>query len=168
MSWSSKYVVGVLLVVFSFGACTKQSQPALPPPSHTGKNIFACSVNGGTFSTEGLVQFGGFFNNGIMCYVDADSNLDIKAIAWDERSMSIGGKFHGVGSYPVDSSYPTPAGAFSAYYSDTGLSSYRAFQGTVNITYYDGNIVAGTFFFSACKTGNVVHATNGEFDVMLH
>jgi hypothetical protein len=167
MSWTSKYAGMALVAGFSITACTKQSQPALPPPSHTGKDIVACYVGPYTFSTQGLLQFGGFFNNGIIYYLDADSTLGIKAIDWDDHSIIIGGKFNGVGTYAVDSGYPTPNGKMFAYY-DTGLNSYHAYQGAITVSYYDGNIIAGTFFFSASEGAKVVRATNGEFDIASH
>jgi len=76
-----------------------------------------------------------------------------------------------LGIYEMAGEYP-----YRAYYFNkdngtavTGASEFKTdslHKGAVAVTFYDTNILAGTFWFDAVnENGQVIHVTDGRFDI---
>ena len=135
---------------------------ALPGATHTGQNVVACYVNGNAFIASGHMPTGmGFFNWGDDYFI-YDSLLAIEGSNWNNESIHLSIKFTGLGTYNLTQNNSQPP---FAYYQDTG-SAFSSINGSVTISYYDGNILAGKFAFDGkSASGSIVHVTNGEFDI---
>jgi hypothetical protein len=160
-----------LLLTASFQEEKKVKQ--LPPITHTGENIFACKVDGQLMiasenSSQVIGEFGIKFShakaNGLM-YIQGSCTSPQYDI---ELSFQYADT---IGTYPLVVNYP-----FYTYFWDYSNSATpnasnqyapdATHTGSINVTYYDGNIIAGTFSFDAVnRKGQVVHITEGRFDI---
>jgi len=175
-----KKTFSILLIPFLFTCCNKVKNQ-LPTLVHTGENILACYVNGSP-----LIISGHQTNGGIVNTIDGtkfiNSNPFIQIDAYQTNAYEIGFVIRfadsvALGSYNFsDTAHVFPSQSYGYYYNLNQTASYHylyyqtnaTYSGTVNISYFDGKIVAGTFSFDALDSGNVVHITDGEFDINVN
>jgi prepilin-type processing-associated H-X9-DG protein len=115
---------------------------------------------------------GGFSNPYGVYYLYTDS---IMQIIVDEQSYQLWFEFKfnsaiGVYDLYIDTTliYPYISGAEYNGLSNANDRVYNSdpsHTGTVNVLYFDGNIISGTFSFDLADTTLVSHFTNGEFDI---
>ena len=166
-------LAGITMLLFfaSFQGVKRTDQ--LPPLTHTGENIFACKVNGqlmvATQNSSAVIgEFGIKFShakaNGLM-YIQGSCNSP-------QYDIELSFRYNDTpGTYPLIVDYPFYV-YFWNYSKSAAPSAANQYQpdathtGAINITYYNGNIVAGTFAFDAVnRNGEVVHVTEGRFDI---
>ena len=164
-------LIFIVFFLIQFTGCKKAD--ILPPLTTHGANTFGCKVNGKDFTVSGN-QRTNLNSNGVtfipksvfgMVYIDASG---------DQILYNIEIKFHffdTLGTYPIQGTYP-----FEAYFWDntngtipTGSNQYKTdstHDGSIKIVYYDGSVISGTFAFDAVNAaGNIVHITDGRFDI---
>ena len=165
----------ILFLSFNFlfiYSCTKtQGPPQLPPATHTGANVVACKVNGKVF-----IATGNFGNTGLgVSYIITYDSIAFIDVLGDSLYNTLGGnnfrlhitsKYIGIGTDSIINIPYSPGGGI---YDDYYYTTIPPGGGTVTYTYYDGNILAGTFAFDAADAaGTVVHITEGRFDIAKH
>ncbi|MBC7554119.1 MAG: hypothetical protein H7257_09075 [Taibaiella sp.] len=137
----------------------------LPPETHTGADILAFKANGKIYISKGAGGKLSQFNAGVS-YGVYDSNAIIIASSRDASPfyMDISSKFsHSLGTFKIE---PTPFSQGATF--DT-FKTNNIYSGSITYTYYDGNILAGTFAFDAVSANDsVVHITEGRFDIQNH
>jgi hypothetical protein len=167
---------GLTLLLFFASFIRIKSDRDLPPLTHTGENIMACKINGqviiaaensSDISNPAAVKFSSAPDNELVYIggVFVSPRYDI------EISFRYGDS---LGVYPIIDKYPY-FGYFWDYTKAISPNDSNQFQpdkthtGSINITYNDGNIIAGTFAFDAVnRKGKVVHVTDGRFDITKH
>ena len=153
----------LLLLLCSCGKTTHVL--LLPAATHTGVNILACKVNGKVYVVSGGKSRGiSFTNLGVAYTAYGDSNMYISSLAEDPSfSLQMGGKFNfATGTYPIATTPYLQGALYNQYMTDS------AHGGSITYTYYDGNILAGTFAFDvAAGNDSVIHITEGRFDLKL-
>jgi len=166
-----KKTFSILLIPFFFTCCKKSNTNQLPVLGHTGENILTCYVNGSPLIISGYQTSPCFLctGNGVE-YSYLISNISSFFIYGEQGNIQIGFDFNYNGTpceyaILVDTTVAYPS-FMAAYYND--FHSIYTNPGTVDITYFDGKIVAGTFSFDAVDSGNVVHITDGEFDINVN
>jgi|GEM_PF-259749 len=176
LSIMNKYV-WLLAFVLALCNCKKvDNLPQLPPVTHTGVNVLACKINGNVFIVSNN-QTGCLFcpKYGVSFIIYNTGLISIDALNQQPRfeiSINIPASDTISGNYQIPFTYPYFAG-FSNYDGDPiSAGSYNidsANNGKITILYYDGNILAGTFAFDAVNSsGQVVHITEGRFDIANH
>lgn len=146
----------------------KAPEPELPPLTHEGKNVLGCKINGKVWVLDkGKATWNHPYGVGFGLF--NDSTLHI--FANDEYEISLNHKYNRItGLYEPTSKYPyqnrvvyytnPPFKGSQEHYTDS------AHTGWINVSFYTGTIVAGTFAFDAVNdSGNVVHITEGRFDI---
>ena len=168
-----KKTFSILLIPFLF-TCCKKSKNQLPTLGHTGENMLACYVNGSPFIISGhmtapalLSIVSGIEYSYLNSYTPSFFIYGIQEFTNDK----IGFYFNyngmpGVYNFYFDTTLVNP-GQYGGFYNN-GYSTTATNPGTTDITYFDGKIVAGTFSFDAVDSGNVVHITDGEFDINVN
>ena len=162
------------LVLLVFTGCRKNSSSDIPPLTHSGTDFMFCKVNGKPLQVNGfyrnsLSSCGVIFNPpdvNNMIYI-AGNNCDphyyftIRFVYEDS-----------LGLYNIVSSpYPLGAGIFSPVISTIPNSGNQyntdsTHTGTVSVFYYGNGIISGRFQFDAVNgQGDVIHVTDGEFDI---
>ena len=176
-----KYFTSIffLCIIITLFNCkkTENHPPELPPATHVGADFLACKINGKIFISKGA---GGKFNQmgpGVVYIVAGDSTIYIDATTlnphfevtinsvykFDLSTYQFGeNHFKSGGEYDDDTNGTIPTGI-------NQFNTDKAHSGSVTITYYDGNILAGTFAFDAVNgNDSVVHITEGRFDIQNH
>ena len=166
-------------IIITLCNCKKTGNPPLqlPPATHIGADILACKINGKIFISKGAGGKFGQMGPGVVYEVFNDSTVYIDATTLNphyEIAINSIYKFN-LGSYQFGDNHFNSGGE---YYDDTngtiptGINQFNtdmAHSGSVTITYYDGNILAGTFAFDAVNgNDSVVHITEGRFDIQNH
>ncbi|MBC7553599.1 MAG: hypothetical protein H7257_06430 [Taibaiella sp.] len=95
-----------------------------------------------------------------------DSIAVIQATSPDEPyfNLRMGGIFkRSLGTFPITRTPFSKGAVFDTF------TTNSIYGGSITYTYYDGNILAGTFAFDAVSAnGSVVHITEGRFDIQNH
>ena len=137
----------------------------LPPETHTGADIVAFKVNGKIYICDNpggkLSQFTPGVNYGVY-----DTNAVVSATSPEQPYFNIrmGGRFtRSLGTFPITRTPFSKGAVFDTF------TTNSIYGGSITYTYYDGNILAGTFAFDAVSTNDsVVHITEGRFDIQNH
>lgn len=173
-----KIAILIFALLYVLAGCTKVDQ--YPTLSHSGKNIVAYRLNGRAIVISGHLVH----PSGMGIYLGPDWGVEYTngsnyfgIYASDNTGMNNLGiqiKFDSTtGTYPIYMDptvvYPSITGAF--YNTPSSGTNLHFFQtdnshtGYVHVTYYDGDIIAGTFSFDAVDSGQVCHITDGIFDI---
>ncbi|MBA3828801.1 MAG: hypothetical protein H0X33_07680 [Taibaiella sp.] len=163
-------LTGILLIA---NGCFKSSGIPYPAVTHNGTNIVAFKVNGKAVIVDGDARSWGEGSYGILFY-DTDLviashsehphyRIDIEQAVKNYPTIT--------GSYTFTFNYPNAA-SFSDYTNGTIPSGDNTFvcdsthSGYVSVEYFTKSVLSGTFAFDAVNsTGNVVHITEGRFDL---
>ena len=128
--------------------------------------MLACKINGQVVISRGAGGKMSLFGPGVYYAVYGDSNAVIGASSADvfPFHLFMGSKYKfALGTYKIDTT-PYSQGAQFDEFGTTGN-----YGGTITYTYYDGNILAGTFAFDAVSANDsVIHITEGRFDIQNH
>ena len=171
-------IIYCLMLVMLMSDCTKKpstnSNSSLPPATHIGANVVACYVNGKVFKAS--MYSSNLFVRGVD-YSMGDSFVVIFATVLDPHyNIEMGSKYQTIlGTYAIEQT-PIMHGAeyddFTNSTLPTGNNTFltdSTHTGTITYTYYDGNILAGTFQFDAVNgAGQIAHITDGRFDIAKH
>ena len=171
----NKQTLTILLVsiLCVFASCKKKSaESELPDATNTGMRTIGFLANGQSRYTSG--EPNSVWSAGVEYGHFADSTIDIVSSAGSPRfTFIVRFRFADkVGSYPLSSAYPCrayyfePTNGSTIPTDDTEFKNDGLHTGQVKITYWDGNIIAGTFDMDLVnKSGGIVHITNGRFDI---
>ena len=166
-------LLSVLILVLCTSFQEEKKVKQLPPLTHSGENIFACKVNGQLMianenASEVIGEFGIKFSHSKsnqLIYIQGSCTSPQYDIELSFKYLDT------LGTYPLLMEYPYYA-FFWDYSKSSAPNATNQFQpdathgGTVNITYYDGHIISGTFAFDAVnRNGDLVHVTDGRFDI---
>ena len=166
-------LLSALVLLFCTSFQDEKKSKELPPVTHTGENVFACKVNGELMvakenTSDVIGNFGIKFSharaNGLI-YIEGSCTSPQYDI-----ELSFGYQ-DTLGTYPLVMNYPfyTFFWDYSKSATPNATNQYQtdsAHIGYINISYYDGTVIAGTFAFDAInRKGDVVHVTNGRFDI---
>lgn len=165
------------LFLLCFTACKKKDAAAqLPDATHKGANTLGFLVNGEVRATSGKSD--NVISTGTEYFNWYDTTIEISGVS---SSTSFSQRFNlsfrlrwnrDLGLYPL--TYDYPCRAVYMNFPDgstipTGTNQYKnddLHTGQVSITYWDGNIIAGTFNMDLVNdSGDVVHITDGRFDI---
>jgi len=170
-----KRCYSLLLVFIILFSCKKSNNTnQLPVLGHTGENILACNVNGSPFIISGYMTAPALLSsvNGVE-YSYLVSNTPSFFIYGVQKNTNIKIWFYfnyngtpSIYNFYFDTTLVNPFIQYGGGYS--GYETTSTNPGTVDITYFDGKIVAGTFSFDAFDSSAVVHITNGEFDININ
>ncbi len=163
----------MILFICAALMCCKKSGNVLPPLTHSGQDFVDCYMDGKPLIASGHKGNGGGFSNPYgVSYLYTDSILEINI---DEQSYQLWFEFKfngtpGVYDLYIDTTlaYPSVSGAGYNSLVSSNAKVYNAdplHTGTVNVLYFDGNIISGTFSFDLADSNLVSHFTNGEFDI---
>jgi hypothetical protein len=160
--------LSVVLIV----GCTKNDDAQLPEVTHHGANTFGCKINGQIFSVSGKAYLG--HTEGVTLYASSTYAWYVKGKAGKE-SLTLQFDFNSnpkvPGTFEMGRSEPYRGHYF--YYPDgtvpTGSTEWitdEVNKGTVTVTHYTAAYASGTFAFDAKNgDGNIVHITDGRFDI---
>lgn len=176
----SHLLIPLLLLLFL--SCTKQkknesTEPQLPPLTQTGAGTFGCKVNGKIISIySGGTMFGGPNPKFTITVTPAEQEkLNIFASKLDSPRYDF--NFHTPFNLTVGICQTTGIYPFNSYFFDYSggstipgnSNSYRTDSVhilTLNITYYNTNILSGTFEGEMVNdNGDVMTLTEGRFDL---
>jgi hypothetical protein len=174
--------IGLLLCLFA--SCKKkQAEPTelekLPPATQTGANTFGCLVNGQAFLPKANFGNGAPYQCNYI-YYNGNYNFTVGA-SYDGGGNSSTAIVLGTIDLPISqgqtlklSNYNQSGKGFGELLSITNYSRINdylttvSYAGELHIAKLDqtNQIVAGTFFFDAVNTnGEIVHITDGRFDM---
>jgi len=153
--------------------CKKDDEPELPGPTQTGARTFGCKVDGRPFVTSGD-QDANWSKSGVVYFLYTDGSISVDARQANPREyIRFRFKFNNApGTYYLNDLFQ-----YKGFYTDlrsgstaiNGGNEYKTSDvntGQINITHYDGDIIAGTFSFKAANdSGEIVHLTEGRFDI---
>ena len=164
---TSGVVCALLISMFTLGCKKQASTPLqLPPATHVGANILACKVNGQVVNSKGAAGKMSQFGDGVYYVVSGDSNAVVHATSSGNLpfSLDIGSKYRfALGTYKIEHTPYSSGAGFNSFVTDSTHGGY------ITYTYYDGNILAGTFSFDAVNANDsVIHITEGVFDIENH
>lgn len=149
----------------------KDKQPPLPDATEVGALTFGCKINGESFVVSGpLSQAVGAPNKGLQ-YTENGSNKFVVDVRGGSSDYSLGLIFTLSSlNTPIKlNGDPANKGGVNDNRYNTSTSIYATDsvnQGTITITKYDGNILSGTFAFTAKSVeGNILSVTDGRFDL---
>jgi hypothetical protein len=160
------------LSVALMAGCTKNDDLQLPEATHHGANTFGCKINGEIFSISGKAYLG--HHDGVTIhpslssywYVDGAVGKKSVTLMFDFKSNpALPGTFElgrnepyrGHYFYCPDGTVPTGS---------TEWITDEVNKGTVTVTHYTTSFASGTFAFDAKNgDGNIVHITDGRFDI---
>jgi len=137
----------------------------LPPLTHTGANIIAFEINGKVFISSGASGKLSQFGPGVYYEVYGDSNAVISGTADNPGFLiSMGSKYKfALGTYKIDTTPFSQGAVYDEFKTDSAHGGY------ITYTYYDGNILAGTFALDVVNANDsVIHITDGRFDIQNH
>ena len=163
--------VCALLTCMLTSGCKKQvsTAPQLPPATHVGADIVACKVNGQIIISKGAGGKFSQFDPGVMYGVSGgpyDSSAIIFATASGNLpfTLEVCSKYKfALGTYKIERTPYSSGAYFNSFVTDSVHGGY------ITYTYYDGNILAGTFYFDAVDANDsVIHVTEGVFDIDNH
>ncbi len=143
----------------------KKTEPQLPPLTHTGANVVAFKANGKVCTATSPNGSFNLFTHPIYAVVYGDSNAVISASGYNpDFILTIGSKYRFVlGTYKIENTPYSQGALFQNFGTDS------THTGSITYTYYDRNIVAGTFAFDAVNANDsVVHITDGRFDIRMN
>ena len=175
-------IIFILFVVLLFSECRKPdakdgSIPQLPPATRTGANMLACKINGKIFTAYGAGGKMSQSGYGVLFAIYQDSTTFISATSqYPTMHIIIGTKYNFIlGTYQITQTPFINGGEFDDYTNGTlplGTNQFNTnstYGGSVTYTYFDGNILAGTFAFDAVNINDsVIHVTEGRFDIANH
>jgi hypothetical protein len=161
----------LLSAILMAAGCSKtpDPEPQLPPITTEGKNILACKINGELFIVDRkwdrTHKWGTHFSI-------ITNGMSITSVKQDPKK-----EFYIYFSF-IDgkNSYPLGSGSNYVKFSDrtnlaTDMNPYytdSVYTGVLNILYYSGEILSGTFEFDVVNSdGKVLHITDGRFDLTL-
>lgn len=163
------------VVLLGFASCKKDKGPQLPPIGNEGKNIISWIMDGKFYESKGSEFFAG--NNSVYS-LRYDTSLAIRARAKNpvQVRLTIKGIFKGLNvpiilgkEYNCNGSIEYDGSVWVAAPGYEGEKIYETDEkhtGTVIVTYYDENIIGGTFKMNLVNDyGNVRHITEGQFDI---
>jgi hypothetical protein len=163
----------LFLSCFFLFACNKDDDnQALPAATQTGRGIFACHVNGKTFSAENTD--GAYYQ-----FVNGAYHLGLGANTSSGGNPTSLGIFTNGIALEQDNTYPlnlyggeTCYGEGSFFYSISEFYSVytdTVYAGELKITYFnmEQRIISGTFWYDLKHpiTGDTVKIRDGRFDV---
>jgi hypothetical protein len=163
----------IIIMATQMSSCKKNPLKTLPAATQTGANTFGCLIDGEAYKVEGK-----YVDNFVSCttgiYFGKPTNasffLNTKGCKIPSFSINIfkfpisEGEYKFAKPITGNDNYADIETAGSADYLRTPDSN----SGSVIITKYDGNIIAGTFSFKATNANGVVkHITDGRFDISL-
>ena len=169
------HILAILLLLLPFCSFAQEEKKKkeLPELTHSGENVFACKVDGQLMmavenNSEVIGDFGIKFSHSKsnkLMYISGSCTSPQYEI---ELSFPFNDT---LGTYPLTTDYPYYTIFWDLSNSATPNATNQ-FQpdsthtGSVNITYYDGNIIAGTFNYDAVnRNGKPVHVAFGRFDI---
>ena len=154
-------ILGTILIAALTG-CEKER---LPRPSQRGRNLVAWRTDGDASIAKGESFIGG---NRASYTLGADSVLSISGFGSSDNIVTLRCRFEELNT-------PLPLFVYQATLSSNcddvpmGHCVYQTtpdYSGTVTVTYYDGNIIAGIFRTDVMnEAGEVKHITDGRFDI---
>jgi hypothetical protein len=167
-------VPAILLMLFA--ACKKvDTGVPMPPITHTGQDILACRINGKVMTAKGgkgISFFGSdavYIYQGPMKYVIIDGKNTTST--GDEILLSFYyDRSNNIAPISLFHSDSTKGSYFNNFKSVNGLC-YCFYTSTINggaltIDYDDGIAISGRFAFDAVdSSNNIVHITDGQFDI---
>ena len=179
VSKAIRSVAGVFAAVFSIMMLTSfqgKSDRQLPPLTHSGQNILACRVNGNVnIAAENKNDPGGASEVNFNVVPDKEM-IYLSAVFVSPRyDIEISFEYADTpGTYPIVVNYPY-FGYFWDYTKSLSPNDSNQYQpdamhtATINVSFFDGNIISGTFQMDAVnRQGKVVHITDGRFDIARH
>ncbi|MEE1947260.1 hypothetical protein VRU48_19190 [Pedobacter sp. KR3-3] len=161
-------LLGLLVIVAVItGACKKDPEKGLTPPTQSGANTFSCKINGQIFMPKqelfGPTPLYGQIetSNGYKTLIISASNPSDPFI----KNIYINiFDFKGIGTYPIviaDGVY------VDCYLNVPAPNQEKSRSGTLKITKYEGKIVSGTFEFNVTHGTENIAVTLGRFDLTL-
>ena len=164
----------LFLCLFCFSCKKTDNTAQLPPITHTGANIVAFKLNGKVYIVTKnqpsclLCSYGITYsppdNTGLI-YINANN---------ENPRFEINIQFHfadSIGTYLIKGNYPN----ISYFYDysngtlSTGSNSFSTDSlrgGVLNVLYFDGHIISGTFQFDEISSNDsIIHVTEGRFDL---
>ncbi|MEX0966904.1 MAG: hypothetical protein WD077_06675 [Bacteroidia bacterium] len=157
--------------------CKKEPpKPQLPPYTQEGKNIFACKISGEVFIAEGVMDNNPMSPKGVdyywilsgsdtLIYINANEEKPLKA------SISLKFIFESLNFAKELNQYEKSVGYFyipveNYVLAESKYSTNEDHKGWVTVKYFQNNILAGTFEFTAIDDrGEIIHITEGRFDL---
>ena len=171
-----KWYLIVPVIILLFAACKKADTGVpMPPFTHTGQDILACKINGTVMIAKGGKGMS-FFPSDIV-YISQDTQKHVTidgkntTSTGDEILMSFYyDRLQNVHTINLFASGSTQASYYNNYKSVNGTCfcyhSTPVNGGSLTIDYDDGITIAGRFAFDAAdSSGNIVHITEGQFDI---
>ncbi|MEX0966262.1 MAG: hypothetical protein WD077_03425 [Bacteroidia bacterium] len=166
-------IITAALLLAGSGCKKQEPELKLPPLTHEGKNILACKINGEIFIAEGEPG-GGWSQDGVIYRFTKDSAIYLSGQEEEKplkAYLSLSfiyskaanvfkllqyEKRHGTVILPVD----------EYVLAESEFNTNEEHTGTVTVTYFQADIIAGTFEFEAVDSrGELVHVTDGRFDL---
>ncbi|MEX0966905.1 MAG: hypothetical protein WD077_06680 [Bacteroidia bacterium] len=165
-----------LFLATLINGCKKDlPEPQLPPYTQEGKNIFACKINGEVFVAEGVMDKNTMSpkgtDNNYMVWGN-DTIVEIRAVEKKPTEASVS----------VDFVYTLIKDTFELnqkensvarisipvenyVFAESIFKTTDEHKGWVQVKYFQNNILAGTFEFTAIDDrGEIIHVTDGRFD----
>lgn len=153
-------ILSIVSIVVLLG-CEKER---LPKPSQRGRNIVAWRTDGEAYIAKGKALIAGKRAS----YTLEGNMLRIWGSASSGNSISLRCRFEGLNT-PLLLAVNQPILAYGCdnpLPADCSYETKSGEDGSVTVTHYDGDIIAGTFqAIVRNEAGDVLHITDGRFDI---
>lgn len=144
----------IAVLLFTACACSKDGINELPPATQAGANTFGCKINGVVYSCTGLWNPRFILSMEGVNYTFSDKTLSINTLFYKPKDYTFGMKLK----------YDGKLGVYSEFI-ERPFEHYDD-ESFVNITYYDNNILSGTFKMDITyDNGEHLIITHGRFDI---